>query len=122
MLDVIRAGLIGSGGISRAHVRAYHSVGDRQARVVVTCDSRAELAAERAEEAGAEAAVTDWRAVLDRGDVDAVDICLPHFLVCIRDGKEALTNGEDARRTLAVALAAYQSERTGRAVNPLELT
>lgn len=39
-----------------------------------------------------------------------------HFVRCVLDGREPLTNGRDARRTLEVCLAAYESERIGRVV------
>jgi predicted dehydrogenase len=80
MSNAVRIGLIGCGGISRAHARGYRNLGDSEARVVVTCDEARELAEERARETACETVATDWRAVLDRKDVDAVDLCLPHDL------------------------------------------
>ncbi len=80
MSQPIRIGLIGCGGISRAHVRGIRKLGTDIVRVVATCDIDPALAEERARDAGAEIAVTDWRAVVDKEDVDAVDICLPHDL------------------------------------------
>lgn len=41
---------------------------------------------------------------------------LRHFLQCIQTGAHPLVDGADARKTLAVALAAQASARTGRAV------
>ncbi|MDW8104337.1 MAG: Gfo/Idh/MocA family oxidoreductase [Armatimonadota bacterium] len=80
MSQPLRIGLIGCGGISRAHVRAVQSLGEEVARITVTCDIDEALARERAQEAGAEIALTDWNEVLRREDIDAVDICLPHDL------------------------------------------
>lgn len=76
----VRIGLIGCGGISRAHVQGMKSLGQEVVRVVATCDVEEALAQERARESGAEVALTDWREVLKREDIDAVDICLPHDL------------------------------------------
>jgi predicted dehydrogenase len=39
-----------------------------------------------------------------------------HFVRCIREGMTPLTSGEEGRASLAVALAAYESARTGRTV------
>lgn len=39
-----------------------------------------------------------------------------HFLRCIRSGERPLTNGEEGRKTLEVALAAYESAKNGRSV------
>jgi predicted dehydrogenase len=39
-----------------------------------------------------------------------------HFVRSIREGTRPLTSGEEGRATLAVALAAYESARTGRVV------
>lgn len=80
MNQPLRVGLIGCGGISRAHVRAIQSLGQEMVRIVATCDVEEALAQERAREAGAQAVLTDWREVLKREDIDAVDICLPHDL------------------------------------------
>jgi predicted dehydrogenase len=45
----------------------------------------------------------------------AVDLCR-HFVDCVRTGAEPLTSGREGRDTLAVALAAYESARTGAVV------
>lgn len=80
MREPVRMGLIGCGGISRAHVRGFQNLGPEEVRVVITCDEKEELAAQRAQEAGAEAWTTRWEEVLERPDVEAVDLCLPHHL------------------------------------------
>jgi len=44
-----------------------------------------------------------------------------HFVDCLQGGMEPMTNGEEARKSLEVALAAVRSSRTGRVVKlPLE--
>lgn len=78
--DPLRIALIGCGGISNAHAAAYRKLGPAVARVTATADSVRRLAEERAAVLGAEWATDDYRAVLARGDVEAVDICLPHHL------------------------------------------
>lgn len=80
MMQPLHIGLIGCGGISRAHVRAMQKLGRGTVRVVATCDVEEALAQERAQELGAETVLTDWREALKREDIEAVDICLPHDL------------------------------------------
>src|SRR5262249_37079689 len=76
--SVIKVGLIGAGGIASAHIR-----GDRQParpiRVTAVADAVDETALRRGAELGA-TPYTDYRELLANEDVDAVDICLPHFL------------------------------------------
>ena len=76
----MRIGLIGCGGISNAHARAYKALGPSVARVVATADVSTELAERRAMELEAPQASSHYRDVLANTDVDAVDICLPHSL------------------------------------------
>jgi predicted dehydrogenase len=76
----LRVALVGCGGISRAHAAAYRRLGPEVARVTATADAVLSLAEERAAQLGAGFATGEYRRVLERGDVDAVDICLPHHL------------------------------------------
>lgn len=80
MSGAIRVALIGCGGITRAHGRAFQQLGDQQISIVVTCDIDENLAQQRAQELNAAEWTTDWHQVISREDVDAVDICLPHDL------------------------------------------
>jgi predicted dehydrogenase len=75
----IRVAIIGCGGISRGHARGYLQSPDLF-EIVACCDERRELAEERAQQLGAKFVTTDYREVIAREDVDAVDICLPHHL------------------------------------------
>src|SRR5262245_38314329 len=76
MADVIRVGFIGCGGNARGHMRRVREV--EGAQIVGVCDVVPELASEAGELTGAEAC-TDHRALLDRGDLDAVFISIPVF-------------------------------------------
>jgi predicted dehydrogenase len=40
-----------------------------------------------------------------------------HFADCIREAREPLISGEEAVKTIAACLAAYESARTGKAVS-----
>jgi predicted dehydrogenase len=74
--------LIGCGGISEYHLRAYRSLG---LDVVVLCDHSRDRAERRRVEFYPEASVTtDWRDVLRRDDVAIVDIAThPHERVAL---------------------------------------
>ena len=78
----IRVAIIGTGGISGAHVKGYQACVDKL-RVVALCDIKPEaLKARSASFGGIEKQFSDWKAMLkEMGDqIDAVDICLPHHL------------------------------------------
>mgnify|MGYP000675227213 CR=1 FL=1 len=76
----LRLALIGCGNIATAHIRAFQTLGPEVVRVVATCDVSAPLAEARARDLGADHALTDFRAVLEMPTVEAVDLCLPHYL------------------------------------------
>jgi predicted dehydrogenase len=114
---MIRIGLIGCGNISVVHVRGYSQL-DSTFRVVATCDVDEARARERASAIRADAVYDDYRRVLARDDIDAVDICLPHHLhapvalAAAQAGKHVLvekpiaTTLEEADAMIAAASAA----------------
>ncbi|MBN1674176.1 MAG: Gfo/Idh/MocA family oxidoreductase [Kiritimatiellae bacterium] len=78
-MDKIRIGVIGSGGIFRNLHAPYYQKSDR-AQIVAVADLNTESAAGVAGSFGA-AVCTDYREILDRKDVDAVDVSVhpkPH--------------------------------------------
>jgi predicted dehydrogenase len=74
----IKVGLIGGGGIADAHIRGYRTYADA-IEVTAVADVVDETARRRAAELGA-AAYTDFGQMIIESDLDAVDICLPHYL------------------------------------------
>ena len=76
----LRIGLIGCGGICRyAHAPAWKS--DERAEIVAVCDILPDRAKELAKDFFPKAATTtDYRELLKRKDIDAVDICTPNDL------------------------------------------
>lgn len=80
----IRIGLIGYGGIGRVHAAAYRAIsfhyGLRADSIEIAgvATSRAETAKRAAEEIGCSFFTDDYRELLDRDDVDMVDICTPN--------------------------------------------
>ena len=75
---MIRVGLIGGGGIASAHIRGYTAHADRIA-VTAIADAVPETVERRAAELGARG-FADYREMIAAGELDAVDICLPHHL------------------------------------------
>lgn len=86
--------LVGCGRISRTHANALAQIEEAELRVVV--DVIPERAEKLAAEFGAEPC-SDFEAVLERDDVDVVEICTPHYLhapmaiAAAQAGKHALT-------------------------------
>ena len=78
-MDQIRVGIIGSGGIFRSlHVPYYEMT--KRAKIVAVADIKESSAQEVANKFEADA-YTDYRQLLDRKDIDAVDVCVhpkPH--------------------------------------------
>lgn len=76
----LRVGLIGAGTIAfSAHLPAMRTLRNI-VELVAVADVREENAIRAAREFGAQAYYTDYRELLDRGDLDYVDICTPEFL------------------------------------------
>ncbi len=73
----IKIGIIGCGGISRAHARGYKNLTDLF-QITATCDTIETNAIERGQQLGAKNIYTDYKKMLKEADIDAVDICLPH--------------------------------------------
>jgi predicted dehydrogenase len=75
----LRVGIIGCGGISHAHVRGWSAIPNK-ARVVAVADVSQPNAETVSAMVGGARIFGDYRDLLASGDVDAVDICLPHHL------------------------------------------
>ena len=77
-------GLIGYGGIGRVHAAAYRAISFHYGlpadsiRIAGVATTRAETARRAADEIGCEFYTSDYRELLARGDIDAVDICTPN--------------------------------------------
>lgn len=76
----LKIGLIGCGGIMRAHVSGWNRIKD-QAKIVAIADLSQEATNQRAAQIGHAVDVyQDYNTLLAREDIDAVDIGLPHHL------------------------------------------
>lgn len=81
----LNIGMIGYGFMGRAHSNAYRKVGnffDLQYQPVLkaACARNAESVQAFADTWGYESIETDWRKLLERDDIDVVDICVPNNL------------------------------------------
>jgi predicted dehydrogenase len=85
MTKPLNIGMIGYGFMGRAHSNAYSKVNhffDLEYRPVLkaVCARNKEKASAFAEQWGYESVETDWKQLLKRDDIDAVDICTPNNL------------------------------------------
>ena len=97
----LRLGIIGTGGIVRAcHIKplAAHP----EIEIVAACDIVPEKLAKFAKEFSIPATYADYRELLARDDIDAVDICTPNHLhsviavEALKRGKHVFTEKPDA--------------------------
>ncbi|HOA75578.1 MAG TPA: Gfo/Idh/MocA family oxidoreductase [Phycisphaerae bacterium] len=83
MAKPINVGLIGCGFMGRTHSNAYRKVWNffplpYKPVLKAICDTNAEKANAFAETWGYESVETDYRKLLERKDIDIVDICVPN--------------------------------------------
>ena len=81
----LRVGMIGYGFMGRAHSNAYKQVGQffpSNYKVVLkaACARNADAIKAFAAQWGYESTETDWRKLIERKDIDVVDICTPNNL------------------------------------------
>jgi predicted dehydrogenase len=83
MTKPLNVGMIGYGFMGRAHSNAYSQVNhffDLEHRPVLkaVCARSADKAKAFADKWGYESVETDWRKLIDRKDIDLIDICTPN--------------------------------------------
>jgi predicted dehydrogenase len=99
--NTLNIGMIGCGFMGRAHSNAYNRVAnffdvDRRPVLKAACARNADAAQAFADAWGYESVETDWRKLVARDDIEAVDICLPNNLhkevaiACAQAGKMIL--------------------------------
>ena len=113
VLEPLRVGLIGCGGIAGNHLAGYRLVDE--AELVACCDVVPEQAGKFAAKAGIEDASTDYEDLIARDDIDMVDICAidevhaPIAIAALQAGKHALIekpfamSAEEGRAVIAAA-------------------
>jgi len=81
---VLRIGLIGCGFMGRTHSNAYNRIKNffpelaYQPLLKAVCSRNADKVRAFAEQWGYESTETDWKALIARDDIDAVDVCTPN--------------------------------------------
>lgn len=85
MAKPLNIGMIGYGFMGRAHSNGYRRVAnffdlEYQPVLKAACARNAEAVQKFADTWGYESIETDWRKLLERDDIDAVDICVPNNL------------------------------------------
>ena len=80
----LNVAVIGPGLMGRIHTNGYKRANDffdlkHRPVLKVVCGRNEENARAFAENWGFESVETDWRKVIERDDVDAVDICTPNL-------------------------------------------
>ncbi|HVF85706.1 MAG TPA: Gfo/Idh/MocA family oxidoreductase, partial [Abditibacteriaceae bacterium] len=78
MSDKVRVGIIGAGQIAQAHLKAYREIED--AEVVALADINENAATRAAQEFGIAQTYSDFREMLQRDDIQSVDVCLHNNL------------------------------------------
>ncbi len=81
----LNIGMVGYGFMGRAHSNAYRRVGnffdlDYQPVLKAACGRNRKAAKAFADMWGYESVETDWKEMIKRDDIDAVDICVPNDL------------------------------------------
>jgi predicted dehydrogenase len=81
----LRIGMIGYGFMGRAHSNAYRRVNnffdlEYEPVLLAVCARNADKAKQFADQWGYASVETDWRKLVERADIDAVDICVPNNL------------------------------------------
>ena len=77
MAAPMKVGLIGTGGISNRHMMPYLERPDR-VQLTAVCDIVESLAQDYAKRAGVDEIYLDFEEMLQKADIDAVDICTGH--------------------------------------------
>ena len=106
----LNIGMVGYGFMGRAHSNAYRKVGnffdlDYQPVLKAACGRNKAKTEEFAYRWGYESVEADWKKLIARKDIDAVDICVPndlHMEIAIaaaKAGKMVLTEKPIARNT-----------------------
>ncbi len=121
MVKEIRVGIIGFGQMGRIHAYAYQSIplyyDGQPCKVILKgiCDSNKALAKKGVEQAGFEFSTTDFQELVQRKDIDVINICTPnkmHYdavLAAMKNGKHVYCekplafNEKEARELVRVA-------------------
>ena len=85
----LRVAIVGCGRVAVVHIAAVAAL--NQAQLIAFCDIKRERAAEQAAVYGG-AVYDDFDAMLEKENLDAVHLCLPHYLHTVM-AKKAMEKG-----------------------------
>lgn len=117
--ELLKVGLIGTGGIAGLHVRGLRAC-DGTFEITAACDVAADRLTSFCREMEIEGRFTDYRAFIDRDDIDAVLVMAPHHLhqeICVaafEHGKHVLVEKPIARTLEEADAIIAAGERAGR--------
>jgi len=120
----LRVGLVGDGFMARAHSNAYRAVGrffelDYQPVLKAVCARNRAKAEAFADTWDYESVETDWKVLVDRDDIDAIDICAPNNLhapiaIAAAEAGKIVLSEKPLARTAAEAMPMVEAvERAG---------
>ena len=117
-MDRLRVGVIGCGSISGTHFHALRNT--EYAELAAVCDIRPDRMEKAAKEQGVKGFL-DWRELIAQPDIDAVHVCVPHYLHAeisigaLKAGKHVLCEkpmGMTLKEAQAMEQAALESGKT----------
>ena len=117
-MDALGVGVIGCGMISGNHFHALEKLESVELRAVCDID---EEKLKKAMDVQRVEGYTDWHALISRDDIDAVHVCVPHYLhaemsvSALRAGKHVLCEkpmGVSLKEARAMEAAALESGKT----------
>ncbi len=82
MPEAVRVGMIGAGFLAEMRARCYQRLPGTPVELVAVAARSMASAARFARQWRIAHAYDDWRRLLDRPDIDVIDICTPNFLHC----------------------------------------
>jgi len=115
----LNVGMIGHGFMGRAHSNAFHQVGhffesSYELKLKVICGRNQAQLKSTAAQWGWEEIASDWEALVERKDVDVIDICTPNYL----HAPIAIAAAEAGKIVLCekpLAMSVEESERMAKA-------
>ena len=118
MSEKIKIGIIGTGGISAEHMKAYTQ--NPNVELYAFCDIIEDRAAEKAREYGVERVFTDYNEMLKLTEIDAVSICTwnaahaPCTIAALNAGKHVLCEKPTAMSTAEAVSMKEAADKSGK--------
>jgi predicted dehydrogenase len=114
----VRIGVIGLGWPGNEHLKGYRDT--PEAEVVALCDLQRDLLAAKAEEYDVPNTYVSYKKMIQRDDLDAIDVCIPNDLhapatiASLKAGKHVLCEKPPARNAAEAKTMAAAAKRYGK--------